>query len=173
MSFSIPGYLRSLWYKNLAVILIDMQEPFFKNIRTKHKGRILRAQKSALRQCIRHDIPVCVVEYVDCGDTLPDLRELLRKVPRTVTLVKSKDDAFTNRKLAKVLKDWHAGRLILMGINADACVLDTAQSAVRRGYEIITAPALIAGTSWHSENDSIDWYSKNGSVVRSVLPILG
>lgn len=166
-------YLRSLRHRNLAVILIDMQEDFFQNIREKRKRRIVEAQRSVLKRCIRHDIPVCVVEYKDCGATLPELCELLAEVPRKITLSKDHDDAFTNRELSKTLKSWRVGRLVLMGINADACVLATARSAIRRGYEIITSKFLIAGTPWHSENDSIDWYSKNGCVVRNILPMLG
>ncbi|NTW14469.1 MAG: cysteine hydrolase [Candidatus Moranbacteria bacterium] len=155
-----------------VVILIDMQTGFFPGIREERKEQLVASQRSILCHCADQDIPVCVLEFNNYGETIPELADLLAKIPRVKTLLKSHDDGFTNPELKETLDGWEAEKLIIMGINADYCVLETAKSAIRNEFQIVTAPSLIAGLPSHSEDDSIDWYSRNGTVRKRLLPLV-
>jgi nicotinamidase-related amidase len=53
-----------------------------------------------------------------------------------------------------------------MGINADFCVLDTARTAIRLGYQVITSNDVIAGGRRNdSANNSIDKFERIGTCV--------
>lgn len=149
-----------------VVILIDMQTTFVKNIREGVLPGLISTQTKVLQYCTKKDIPIAVLEHTyDNGKTIPELDVLLQRVPRTKTLLKNKDDGFIDTKLHEVLRSWKATRLLLMGINAEYCVLSTAMSAIRHGYKIITSPNLISGQNHHDPTDCTGWYSDNGSVI--------
>lgn len=62
--------------------------------------------------------------------------------PGDVTVGKPGWDGFENTKLDGVLKARGADTLVLTGFFTDQCVMDTAHSAVRRGYEVFVVADL-------------------------------
>lgn len=149
-----------------TAVLIDMQSGFVGGLRRGALPRILKSQIKVLGQCVEENIPTVVLEYRGHGKTIDELAAVLSQVPRTRTIIKSNDDGFENTTLHKTLRSWGSQNLLLMGINAEACVKETAQSALRLNYAIATSSKLIAGMSHHDKEDCIPWYSENGTLVR-------
>jgi isochorismate hydrolase len=56
---------------------------------------------------------------------------------------KSGNSFFTNQNLDVMLKARNVERIVLTGLNAGACVLDTAKDALSKGYEVVTARDMI------------------------------
>ncbi len=128
---------------NLAVLLIDMQPRFTRNVRDVDK--IIPNQQSVLQYCAEKDVPVVLIEYAvkeNCC-TLQDLVVYWREVPRKYRIEKDNMDAFINTNLDDCLKNWNAEQLLLMGIYAGQCVMETALSALQKDFKIITAYDLI------------------------------
>lgn len=150
---------------HLAVVIIDMQEYFLNH----HPGRIVRKmianQQNMLGLCARLDIPVIVLEYAKHGKTVRELKKSLRKVWRKRTIIKRSSDGFQKTALVDHLVKLQIKTLLFMGINASACVLDTAKSALSEGFEIITADDLISDPSDWSMYKSETWYRENGIFV--------
>lgn len=148
---------------NLVVILIDMQFLFVDQLSSGERDRIIPHQISIIQYCAKNNIPIVVLEYNGCGKTIDILQEELQKVKKLKIITKEYDNGFLHTDLDNVLKKLKAKKLFLMGINAAACVLSTAQGALRfkDNYKIITHQSVIAG----GVDISIDWYKKNGAIV--------
>lgn len=123
----------------LAVLLIDMQEPY----PTKEYQDIIPKQAELIKVCQKEAIPVIMVEYIGCGRTIPQLTSLLPK--DNLRVIKRKDDAFYLTPLDDILQELEVKKLILTGINACACVLKTAVSARELKYQITGSLDLMAG----------------------------
>lgn len=152
--------------EKLAVLLIDMQEGFVRNLSKEEKRRIVRNQQKVLRWCVRMRIPIIVVCYERYGRVIAPLRKQLegtRCVVRRIT--KNWNDAFEGTPLADILKNLKITRLFLMGINAVYCVMDTAAGALHNGFSICTSNAVIAGAQHQPKNNGIPWYRKKGIVL--------
>lgn len=153
-----------------AAILVDMQTRFVSALRKGALPRLISSQTTILNQCIESDKPVAVLEY-KCSDgveTIPELASLLEKVPRSEVIRKSNNDGFIDTNLHKILRSWEVKHLLLMGINAEYCVLSTTKSALLLGFKVITAPCLIAGPDHHDPKDCISWYKRKCTVVENL-----
>jgi len=147
----------------LAVMLIDMQDYFIGKNREKEK--LIPYQIEVLEFCKDHNVPVIVAEYYDRGPTTDKLQKALACLPQAnvKTIIKKNDNAFEYTDLAFILEDLGTQYLLVMGINASACVLDTAKNAVNNGLKIITSKTLIAGVcSSCSTTATHSWYEQNG-----------
>ncbi|MFA6365368.1 MAG: cysteine hydrolase [Candidatus Paceibacterota bacterium] len=152
--------------KNVAVLLIDMQEYFLDEA---GKKAIIPYQVAIIQECQDMGIPFIVLEYEDQGDTIPELQEKIEKLPNHHWIVKSNDSAFPGTNLDDLLKEQGVEKLLLMGVNACACVRDTARDAVRKGYEIITSDMLIAGCCPVCK-EATQWFEENGEYLQGKLP---
>lgn len=163
--------------RGLAVILVDMQDHFVGMLGADDKECLIRNQTTILKECAEHGVPVVVLEYVGHGKTVYPLAELVAKVPKTVTIAKCCDDGFSGTDLDVHLIGLKAKSVILMGVNASFCVKETAQSAVRLGYQVFTSDRLIADACKCSlcvaAAKSVAWYQDNAHLLPtlSVLPL--
>lgn len=149
-----------------AVILVDMQCHFIGQIRHSAKSSLIKNQQRILQSCQENDIPICVLEYIGSGETISRLAKKLKCVPRVRTIKKCHDDGFRDTELDRVLENWGVSNILLMGINAEYCVKETAKSALKHGYRIMTAPGLISGSAQHDPTDCIEWYTRNGTLIQ-------
>jgi len=59
------------------------------------------------------------------------------RVPAAATILpKSNPDAFTNLKLAEILKDAGIQDLVILGLMAEGCVRATVKSGIRKGFSV-------------------------------------
>lgn len=127
-----------------AVLLIDMQTGFYRDLLPEVRIRLIANQQRVLRQCAIHDVPVVVIELRGYAFTFGELLQSLWDIPRVVSIGKSGADGFDGTDLDDVLQSFGARTLILMGIFASACVISTAKSAIARGYKLCICEGFIA-----------------------------
>lgn len=127
-----------------AVVLIDMQEDFVKELFKEEKGMIISAQKRLLSLCVKYNIPLVVLEYENHKETIPELSEWIEKIKRVEILKKKNDDGFRNTQLDAVLKNFGVKNLLLAGVNTSWCVRETARSALHFGFEVYSNKNLKA-----------------------------
>lgn len=156
----------------LSMLLIDMQPSFLKRMDEMELDTLISSQVDVLRFCARYDVPVIVLEYDGEGRTIWGLEEEVKRVPRYQIVTKPKDDGFIDTHLDYILKEWQITNLCLMGVNASGCVRDTAESALDRNIEIITAEQLIADPYLWNENKSIDFFNQNGNFLTDYKKML-
>ena len=153
--------------KNIAVVLIDMQDFFLKNLSEPAREDLIRNQSKVLDLCSQNSIPVITLEYnaggTSRGETTQKLRE---KIIGTsiATILKDSNSGFTDTKLDEILKSSDTKEIVLMGVNANGCVQDTAMGALRRGYKVTTCKRVIANSSSDVHGLSMQnekWFAEN------------
>ena len=157
--------------KDIAFLLIDMQEEFLEDIHNKDKKRIIRYQREMLEYSIQEGIYTIVVKFKDCGDISEEISWIVDKLQNKDLIEKPKDSAFDQTNLNLKLQDKNIKKLYLMGINAMGCVRETAKDAIEKGYDIATSDRWIAQPrEWEDEEDGGIWYSVNGEVHTKKKP---
>jgi nicotinamidase-related amidase len=156
--------------KNLAVLIIDMQEYF---IDSNEKEELVPNQIAVLQFCQKNHVPVAVIEYMHFGATIADLQSELEKISKEKVrfFTKDQDDAFSSKKLHKWLKENNVDTLILMGVKACACVFATAEHAIKNGYHIATSDDIIAGYCPICSRKYV-WYTENTLHKRDAASLL-
>ncbi len=158
---------------NLAVLLIDMQDYFLEDISSEEKAREIPYQLDVLDYCKEKSIPVFVLEYKDSGPTIKVLKDKVDSLEKKTYITKSHDNGFIGTNLAEQLKEYSIDTLLLMGVNATACVVDTAYGALKEGFNIMTSKELIADPPYfRSLDEGVRWYSVYGVHMDSYKDIL-
>ncbi|MCX6716928.1 MAG: isochorismatase family protein [Candidatus Taylorbacteria bacterium] len=73
------------------------------------------------------------------------------------------------------MKKLKAKQILLMGINANGCVQDTAMGAIKRGYKVITSLGIIAnskGNDLKLSSKNLKWYKENTRVFEDIEDML-
>ncbi len=154
----------------LVVLLIDMQDYYTRRLAETTREKIIAQQIRVIRACAEKDVPFVILEYGSRGGTIPILLDEIAKVPRVITISKRHNDGFRGTTLHKVLRKFGAGKLAFMGINASACVKDTADSAISLKYSIVTADNVIADEAGcDGRKKSREWYEANGRFLESLI----
>lgn len=152
----------------LAVLLIDMQTDFIANLDLREINRIVRNQIEIIRRCRRDSIPLFIIEYNNHGETIGELKKELFGIDIRY-IKKNNDDAFIDTQLHNLLSEKKIKTLFLMGVNAGACVLYTAEGALDKGYQVMTSFAVMSDIDDNYFFSSIFWFEENTAFFE-VLP---
>ena len=126
-----------------AALLIDMQPCIYEFFPSSLYRPLIAAQCETLQIFRHYDVPVVQIEMIGEGKTIPPLEQMLGKMRHIERVEKSHYSAFSNSSLQDILTHWDARNLIIMGIYASCCVLETAYDASKLNYSGITAENLI------------------------------
>lgn len=149
-----------------ALLIIDMQEPFLREHQRDEVALMIQAQIELIRECKKQNVPIIVVEFAKHGNTIPELQAELSGYKNLHFVVKRSDDAFLGTALRSFLDDFGVEEVILAGVNASYCVFETAQSAVKYKFRIVTSERLISDSPRNKKKDkSLWWYRENGELV--------
>ncbi len=164
---------KRLWRKlrlsplRYAVLLIDMQDRFLQRHHREDQKMLISAHGRVLDFCCEESLPVAVIEYEGYGLTTDYLREKVERLPKRETFTKTADNALVGTDLHHYLRSLEISDVVLLGINAEACVQRTAIDAKRKGYGLLTARDCIAQPRMYSSSENIGrvplskWYEKN------------
>ena len=162
-----------------GIVLVDMQEGFFeRGFYPYEKSEMLREQKRVLEAAKEYDLPVLVFEMEGFGETLAPLEELIQQVPKHTTFSKYRQDGFEiyghlqspNPEVfpSDWLKEQGVNALYFMGINGNACVYETANSAQDLyNFTIATSNEVIATANDNAESG--DCHSESCDEAKSGL----
>jgi len=155
-----PIDLEEIGKLSWGVIIADMQPDF--TVKIKNLPVLVSNQLKVLEFCEANDIPVALLEYNDHRDTLPELKEAVRRVPRHDSFIKLDYSGFSNPRLDKYLRSQSVNALLFMGLNACVCILETADDAINAGYRIATSYKLMSCACRGIPSPVAEWYVTNG-----------
>ena len=150
-----------------ALILVDMQNYFLKNMQKEVRRELIQNQQEIVKECVKKNIPIIELEYkclgVFRGHTVADIQKEVSK-GNFILVEKENNSGFTNTRLHETLRSLGVKELILIGINANGCVQDTAIAALHRKYKVTTASDVIASV-YRSDIDlspqNKKWFKSN------------
>ncbi|MDP7506567.1 MAG: isochorismatase family protein [Candidatus Woesearchaeota archaeon] len=151
--------------KKVGALIIDMQPDFLSKIRRSERDVLITSHLEMIKFLAVHNVPIVVLEYNRHGVTQAEISQEVYKLAKYEYITKDHNNGFEEGKLDDRLKAWGIQDLIIIGINATACVKETAKSAVKKGYSIHTARQLIANPSNSQKEfrkDVLSWYEDNG-----------
>lgn len=106
-----------------TLCVIDMQQYFLNNGNDVSVEGVARE----IRQAIKDDADILFVEYQGCGDTVPNLTDLVKHLGSTKVhkVVKSGDDGSEDIMEKINREDLKSDHLKVVGVNTDCCVYRT------------------------------------------------
>lgn len=110
-----------------ALLIVDMQQYFFT---ARDKGTI-KTCITEIRRAIKAELPIIVLEYDGCGETLPELKRHLDKYHRTKYVEKCDDGGGHEVMGALQEEKWVIENFIVCGVNINACVARTIWTLLR------------------------------------------
>jgi len=153
--------------KNLAVIIVDMQRDFLKELPYKEITRILPGQLKVLEYCTTNRIPTIFLEFPQDGPTHKVLKDKASKIYTCATIKKSNNNGFYKTNLEKRLHSLNIKKVCLAGINAHACVIATANGALNAKFEIITSKDIIGSFCKDGLEYTYRWFTRKGKYYES------
>ncbi len=160
--------------KNLAVIIVDMQDFFLKNFNTDIKRKLISNQIEIIDFCVKNKVPFIITEYkcrgIFRGKTINKIQSKLKEV-KTQKIIKLHNSGFTKTNLDQILNDLKIKKLLIIGINANACVQDTTIGARHRGYKIFVSKGVMACSSrkdFELSKRNEKWFEKNTTLFKNV-----
>jgi nicotinamidase-related amidase len=154
---------RNVNNNDLAIIVIDMQEEFLGTIY--ERERLIAAQQEVLRYAIREDVPVAVLEFIDCGPTIDKIKNKVRNVPRHAYIPKRGSSGFYETDLGTQLHAWVRRTLLLMGNYGSGCVYMTAMDGLDKGFTVVTHEKLIGCISYANREIAVAQYKIKGCLL--------
>lgn len=149
--------------KDAVLVTIDVQEGLVRAMEDSIGKMVVRNVQNLLRVAQELAMPVLSTEQYPkgLGPTVQEVRELLREPPiEKVAFDASTLEAFTARLLPLKRR-----QLILTGIEAHICVLQTCSGLLRKGYEVWV---IADGASSRRKLDwetGLRWMEKKGAII--------
>jgi hypothetical protein len=134
--------------------------------------RMIKRQEKMLEDCISLNIPIGLVERKGKGETIPSLKKIWYDSFPKIDIKKDHQSAFENTPLEEDLEEIGVKNIILIGINAKACVWESAKEGLAKGFKVFTSPDLIDNTCGSSTRTEYWWYSQNGVWVKKRKKLL-
>jgi len=154
--------MEPLPYKDLAIVIVDMQEPYVKSVRESEMMLELPNYLDVLDHADRYGVPVFVLENKGSGSTIPKLRNRLARMKTAEEPIKKYfPNGFYKTDFHQRLKEKGIKKLLFMGVYASKCVKETAHVALMQGYEVYTSGQLMA--DWE---DRMEWWFKRDTTYK-------
>lgn len=135
--------------KTIGIIIVDMQEFFLNNISKQVQDELIKNQQNIIDIGINKDLQFILLEFKAGGElrgsTISKLSNKIKNHVKEV-IIKDNNGGFTKTNLDSILKELNIKEIILMGLNANGCIQDTAIGAINRKYKVITSKGIIASS---------------------------
>lgn len=166
-----------------ALLVVDMQEDFFRHQRLERNRTALARSTNALTEICRaagghviwvrqefaddlHDAPLEIrtkgIRIVVTGTAGAALLPELKPEEADFSIIKKRYSAFYGTDLDALLASLQPTKLLIAGINTHACIRSTVIDAYQRDYEIILARDCI--DSHDAEHHEISWRYMDGKL---------
>ncbi len=144
-----------------VLVIIDVQEKLVKMLEDNSCAKvaeILAKTASVLK------LPVIITEQYPkgLGSTLNEISNVL---PNAIVLEKTSFSAFDMPEFTQALKNFNKKQIIIMGIEAHICVLQTATDLINNGYEVFIVEDAIASRNIKNKEAALKRLIHFGSQV--------
>ena len=127
-----------------AVFIIDMQPNYLQNIADETRRLIISKQLYVIGLCARYYISVFIIETDFLGNTITPIMGTMLSSKKAWCVKKDFDDAFFLTDLSQLMRTENIKSVFLTGINAEACVQDTAIGAIENNLSVASNRSVVA-----------------------------
>lgn len=133
----------------MALVVVDFQEKLAPHI--EGIDDILKSVVKLIKALKVLKIPVLVTEQIKLGKTV----DIVADVVESEAIEKTTFSCFKNREFRRRLEGLNTDRVILAGIEAHICVLQTAIDLKKAGYEVYVAADCIGSRRSYDKDIAI------------------
>ena len=144
-----------------VLVIIDMQERLVPAMQA--PARTIRNTRTLLSSAHELGIPVIMTEQYPAGlgHTVPELTGR----PDTITLEKMHFSCMEDETFAETLARLGRKQVVLAGMEAHICVVQTAASMIERNYDVFVVSDATASRTLDSEQACIARLSASGAAI--------
>lgn len=154
-----------------ALLIIDLQERLFKAMPGAVQGPMIRNVKLLAAVAARMGLPILVTEQYPqgLGPTLPEIRQALPTYDpiAKITFSSWREPAFASR-----LRELGSHNLILTGMEAHVCCLQTAVDLLDRDYRVYVASDATCSRRKSDWQAALDLMRQAGAVVSTTESLI-
>ncbi len=114
----------------MVLVVIDFQERLCPHIQGIEE--ILKNARKLIKACHVFEIPVIATEQIKIGETKSEIKELLSEEP----IKKSTFSCLKNQIFREKIESLKPKKVLITGIEAHICVLQTALDFKKEGFEV-------------------------------------
>jgi isochorismate hydrolase len=148
------------------LVIIDMQERLLPVIA--EKERIIENVVKLVKFSHIIGLPVVLTEQQKLGETVPEIRELLKDIQ---PISKLEFDCFGSSAFAKHVSEQDKDTLIITGVEAHVCVAQTALSGLS-DYTVQVVSDAISSRSLHNRDVALHRMGQNGVTITSTEMVI-
>ncbi len=157
---------RLLTRDDSLLVIIDMQERLLTVIA--EKERIIENIVKLVKFAHIIGLPVVLTEQQKLGETVPEIRELLKD---TQPISKLEFDCFGSSTFTKHVREKDKDTLIISGVEAHVCVAQTALSGLSN-YTVQVVSDAISSRSLHNREVALQRMGQNGVTITSTEMVI-
>lgn len=148
---------------DIIVLFIDSQE---KSIAKLDNPEIFDRKVTTLAGCInRLHMPAIIINEYGSGDTIEGIR---KNLDRFETVVKSGFNAWRMKEFESIISLSGARKIIIAGTETHTSVLQTAEEAIKRGYEVSIIEDCCGTVSQHEHRIAVENLRAGGCRVATL-----
>ncbi len=150
--------------ENAVLVAVDFQEAQTRIMPPEVGKNIIRNMKILIAFAGRLRVPILVTEQYPkgLGRTIPEIREDLG----TITPIEKVSFSCCGvRTFNEQLEEFRRSQIILTGIEAHVCVLQTAWDLIQRNYEVHVAADAIGSRKKLDWQVGLRWMEKKGAMI--------
>jgi isochorismate hydrolase len=148
------------------LVIIDMQERLLPVIA--EKERVIENVVKLAKFSHIIGLPVVFTEQQKLGDTVPEIRELLRDIQ---PIPKLEFDCFGSSAFSRHVRDLNKDAMIITGVEAHVCVAQTALSGLS-DYKVHVVSDAISSRSIHNREVALHRMGQNGVTITSTEMVI-
>ena len=148
--------------ENTALIIIDFQEKL--SLKMKHRKRILENIKRLIAASKILNFPLILTEQYPKG-VGPTEKDIVDMLPEYKPLEKTSFSCCRDEQFTEELKKLEGRSLVLVGIEAHVCVLQTALDCLKAGYRVHVPSDGVASRSKLNWETSLQMMRDAGVVI--------
>jgi isochorismate hydrolase len=152
--------------ENSLLVIIDMQERLLPVIAEKEK--IIESVVKLVKFSHIIGLPVVLTEQQKLGDTVPQIRELLKNIQ---PISKLEFDCFGSSAFNKHVSEQDKDTLIITGVEAHVCVAQTALSGLS-DYTVQVVSDAISSRSLHNREVALQRMGQTGVTITSTEMVI-
>ncbi|DAZ97376.1 TPA: hypothetical protein N0F65_003399 [Lagenidium giganteum] len=165
---AMARHLGRLVPSSSVLFVCDLQEVF--RTRIHEMPTVLHGTHSLISAARELEVPVVVTTQnaKRLGPTVPELATLLQDTPHTVEFDKTRFSMLTGDVDHHLKQLPSAKSVILCGIEAHVCVLQTCLDLLERGYDVHVVSDAVSSSSAFNRSMALERMRQSGAFVTSV-----
>jgi isochorismate hydrolase len=150
--------------KNLMLIIIDIQGALVKAMESDVVNRVIRNGQILIAFAKEMGIPILITEQYPkgLGETIPEIKRDLEGI---VPIEKMNFSCCQLESVKKRLEDSRKKEVILCGIEAHVCVLQTAADLLQQGYGVHVVADAVCSRRKLDWKTGLRWMEKKGAMI--------